>query len=278
MVEKLEFMKSVVVQAGDLALLYFSRRAELKVEYKARKEIFSEADIKVEKLITDKIKQKYPSDQVMGEESDRRAFRDQSHPIKGGLWIIDPIDGTTNFLIGMRFWCVVVSYVEDGELLYGCIYNPVRNELFWGKKGGGAWKNGMKMSILQKDETSTDKMVLGIGLGRRFSPDFQASVIKSSFENKVDLRQMSCCALMLAQMASNVFSAYFEPHINSWDCLAGILIAVEAGAEVNDFLNEKGRNGLIDGNRLLVARPHLYDWFDGWLPRLDLENWVSLRS
>lgn len=274
-----DFLYELMLSAGACALDFYRKRKNLTISYKDSYEIFSQADVQTEALIRKDISSKYPSENLLGEEEGLTLQKQSSKTSasEAGCWVIDPIDGTNNFLMGFDYWGISVAYVEKDEILLGSVFNPVKNELFFAEKGAGSYLNGKPLRKMTEEGEGffIKKKIMGMGLGRRFSPKFQYELLEQLKKHKVDTRTFSCCSLMLCEVAKQSLVAYYEPFINSWDCLAGCLVNQEIGAVTNDFLKENNRDGLLKGNRLLVAPKYLYDWLDEILPKLDLSNWTS---
>lgn len=274
------FLYELMLEAGACALDFYKKRKTLTISYKDSYEIFSQADVQTEALIRKNISSKYPSENLLGEEEGLTLQEDSSRSSasEAGCWVIDPIDGTNNFLMGFDYWGVSIAYMKKNEVLLGCIFNPVKDELFFAEKNVGAFINDKPLKKLPEKEEEgffAKKKIMGMGLGRRFSPKFQYEIFEQLKKHKIDIRTFSCCSLMLCEVAKQSLVAYYEPFINSWDCLAGCLINQEIGARTNDFLQGGNRNGLLKGNRLLVAPKYLYDWLDDLLPKLELDSWTS---
>lgn len=219
------------------------RNSGLAVTAKADQDFVSHADIFVEQSLKSYLKMAFPHSGFLGEETGLEAGL-------RGLWVIDPIDGTTNFTLGMDYWCISVAYVEDEQIQLGIVYAPDRNELFVAQKDQGATLNGVGLSIV---EPLPDRVVLGLGRSnRRPLADYLHSIEHLIEQENIEYRRFGAGALMLCHVASGQVHGYYEAHLNSWDALAGLLICQEAGAISNDFERE---NGLLEGNPIWVATP-----------------------
>ncbi|MDX1655193.1 MAG: inositol monophosphatase, partial [Candidatus Competibacteraceae bacterium] len=137
--ERLAAAREIVREAGALARCHFHNLASLTVEAKGHQDPVSEADRAVERLIVERIRARFPQDTVLGEEYGGRPGR--------AVWVIDPIDGTANFLRGLPFFCVSIAFVEDGVIRVGVIFDPVRDELFSAREGGGACCNDRPIRV-----------------------------------------------------------------------------------------------------------------------------------
>lgn len=234
-------------EAGALALDYFKRRATLPIEHKGRQDFVSEADKKTEDLIVARLGAAFPDDSVLGEEGGLRQ--------KGSaLWVIDPIDGTANFLRGIPHWCVSVGLIADGKAVAGFLFNPVTDELFSAHAGGGAFLNGAPINV--GSVTEIGQSSLGMGYAHRLPLAPYIAEMNAALAAGCDVRTLGSGALDLGFVAAGRLDATFYRHINLWDVAGGMAIVAEAGGTVSDFL---GGNGMTEGNAILVASPALYE-------------------
>ncbi|MEJ8322002.1 inositol monophosphatase [Kosakonia sacchari] len=217
----------------------------LTIEQKGRQDFVSQADVYVETELRAWLKAERPQDGLLGEE---RGLE----PGSDGVWVIDPIDGTTNFILGMDYWCISVAYVRNDAIKLGVIYAPDRDEFFVAESGKGAFLNGKRLSLSEPD---ADAVVLGIGRSSRRPPREYTQTIETLFEHGVEHRRFGAGALMLAHVAAGQVHGYFEAHLHSWDALAGLVIIKEAGGMHNDFL---ANNGLTQGNNAWAATPQVW--------------------
>jgi myo-inositol-1(or 4)-monophosphatase len=233
-------------EAGALALDYFKRRATLPIEHKGRQDFVSEADKKTEDLIVARLGAAFPDDSVLGEEGGLR----QNGP---ALWVIDPIDGTANFLRGIPHWCVSIGLIADGKAVAGFLFNPVTDELFSAHAGGGAYLNGAPIKV--SGVTDITQSSLGMGYAHRLPLAPYIAEMNTSLAGGSDVRTLGSGALDLGFVAAGRLDATFYRHINLWDVAGGMAIVAEAGGTVSDFL---AGEGMREGNAILVATPALY--------------------
>ncbi|BCG84545.1 inositol monophosphatase [Mesorhizobium sp. 113-3-9] len=211
-------------RAGDLGLRYFRDLDSLTIESKGHQDLVSQADREVELFIRAAIAADYPQDGIVGEEHASVAGS------TGHVWVIDPIDGTANFVRGIPAWCVVIACARDGETVVGVIHEPSTGETFHGRRDGGAFVNGRP--IKASAATSLGEGSVGTGFSNRAEAENIAVLIKKILaEGGVFFRNASG-ALMLAYVASGRLLGYVEEHMNAWDCLAGMLLIEEAGGTV----------------------------------------------
>lgn len=216
------------------------RNAGLQVDKKARQDFVSHADLYVEKEIKSWLNAHCPQDGFLGEESGLQAG-------EHGTWVLDPIDGTTNYIQGMDYWCISLAYVRENTTELGIIYAPDRNEFFFARRGAGTFLNDRRLTLREPDP---ETVVIGIGRSSRAPVENYTRALGRVLNSGIEYRRFGAGALMLAHVASGQVHAYYEEHMNSWDALAGMLIIVEAGGVSNAFL---AANGLLNGNLVLAG-------------------------
>lgn len=248
--------RRIAREAGDRALQMFRNRAALEVEYKGLQDVVSVADREVEGIVRTYVSEAFPDDAFLGEESAAEASDTLQR--ERVVWVVDPIDGTSCFLNGMYAWCVSIGILVDGEPAIGVVFDPNSGELFHAARGRGAFVDDQPLHA-SSAPTFRDG-VLGVGFSHRVKPSaFVPFLDRLLGEGGMFVRNGSG-ALMIAYVAAGRLIGYYEPHINAWDCLAGIVLVREAGGVVNDFL--KG-DGLTSGNVIIAAGPALYPLLAG---------------
>ena len=219
-----QFAIDLARRAGERGLEYFRDLESLTIESKGHQDLVSQADREVELFIRAAIAKDYPQDGIVGEE--HASVSGSS----GYAWVIDPIDGTANFVRGIPAWCVVIACAKDGETVVGVIHEPSTGETFHGRLGGGAFINGRP--IKASAAASLEEGSVGTGFSNRAEAENIAVLIKKLLaEGGVFFRNASG-ALMLAYVASGRLLGYVEEHMNAWDCVAGMLLIEEAGGTV----------------------------------------------
>ncbi|RBP83926.1 inositol monophosphatase [Marinomonas rhizomae] len=232
------------------------RQSGLSVTTKGRQDFVSQADIAVEDELRQVIRSLFPEDGFLGEES---GLTQVINAKNSGVWVIDPIDGTTNYVQGMDYWCVSVAYVKNNEIQMGFVYAPDRDEFFSAKKGQGAYLNGIRLQI---NDPEKGQELLGLGRSNRRPVQEYCDLILMLDEQNIEYRRFGAGALMLAHVSSGLVHGYFESHLNSWDALAGLLLIEEAGGRITGFLNN---DGLLNGNLVWAASPLLWGELHNWL-------------
>jgi myo-inositol-1(or 4)-monophosphatase len=244
---------AVTRKAGALALDYHRRPDALRIEHKGTQDYVSAADKACEELIVGDLSRAFPGDAFLGEEGGRRGSADVT-------WIIDPIDGTSNFVRGIPFWCISVGLVVGREPVLGYIYDPVRDEMFAGVKGKGATLNGAPIRVTGQTELSEARLCLGFSYRRPVAP--HARDVRALLDEHVEYSRLGSGALGSVYVAAGRFDGYWERHINAWDVAAAVAIVRGAGGRTNDFF---AGDGMESGNEILAATPALYDRFHALL-------------
>ena len=241
--EQQQSLCSLIRQLGTRAQEL--RNAGLQVDKKARQDFVSQADVFVEQEIKAWLEAHRPEDGFLGEESGLRAG-------KQGTWVIDPIDGTTNYILGMDYWCISLAWVSQGALELGIIYAPDRNEFFFARRGEGAFLNDKRLTLREPDP---ETVVIGMGRSSRAPAANYARMLERVIDAGMEYRRFGAGALMLAHVAAGQIHGYYEAHLNSWDALAGLLLIQEAGGAHNAFLDN---DGLYHGNTMWAAAPGVW--------------------
>ncbi len=244
--DRLQAAEAVIREAGKLAAGHFVGRAGLVIDRKGAQDLVSEADRVCEDLIVAGLARSFPQDGFLGEEGGSR------NPGAEAIWVIDPIDGTHNFLTGVPFWCVSIGLVLKGTAVLGLIYDPSADELFSAASGRGAFLNNAP--IRTSGETDIARARICVGFSYRRPVGEHVRVVEALLSGGCEYLRLGSGALGLAYTAAGRFDGYWERHINSWDAAAGLVLVREAGGWASDLL---ANNGLMNGNEILAAAPAL---------------------
>lgn len=240
---RLDLARRVAREAGRQAMGYFKRRDELVIESKGTQDMVSVADRANETLIRERALTAFPDDAFLGEE-----FGGERSDAEF-VWVVDPIDGTACFVNGMYSWCVSIAVVRRGEPVIGVVYDPNADEMFHARLGGGAFRDDDPIRV-HPGQTLKDG-VLGVGTSFRVTTkDFIPFLERVLLDGGMFIRNGSG-ALMISYVAAGRLIGYFEPHMNAWDALAGMLLVREAGGVTNEFMIPDGLgrgNAMIAGN------------------------------
>jgi|TARA_B110000503_G_scaffold83024_1_gene126707 myo-inositol-1(or 4)-monophosphatase len=245
---RLDFAKKLTKKAGEKAMVYFESIGDLVVQQKGAQDLVSNADLEVEVFIRKHIAESYPNDGIVGEE------HANVEGASGYTWVIDPIDGTANFLTAIPSWCVVLACVHNDQTKLGVVYEPSHNEMFWGAMGTGAFLNDKPMKVSPSTTLSVGST--GIGMNGRTASHLTVSYIKKLVDRGGVFYRNASGALMLSYVAAGRLIGYAEPHMNAWDCLAGQLLIAEAGGRVE---NQSANDMLINGGRVVASGPGVFD-------------------
>lgn len=194
--------------------------------------LVTEIDKQSEKLIIKKIQQHYPDHAILGEEG---GAQDQKSEYR---WIIDPLDGTTNFTHGLPIFCVTIGIEHKNEIVAGVIYDPNRDELFTAEKGKGAFLNGKKISVTKTDSLINSLLVTGFPYNVNENPQNVIEHFINFLPKAQGVRRLGSAAIDLAYVACGRFDGYWEVYLHPWDKAAGILLVKEAGGIVTNFAND----------------------------------------
>lgn len=245
LVGRYRFALEVSREAADRARHLYLARKHGQYELKGPQDYLTEADGEIEQLIRRRIARRFPEDGFFGEEGEERSTGTFT-------WVVDPIDGTANFARGIPLFGISVGMLHDGEPALGVICVPMQDETFAALRGRGATLNGEPMAV--SGTTDTSRAMVELGWSTRLPLTDYASLVDRVTSTGAGMRNSGSAAIALASVAAGRLDGFCELHINSWDCLAGIVLVREAGGWVNDFLTG---NALVDGNAFLACTPAL---------------------
>ncbi|TCD15281.1 inositol monophosphatase family protein [Oricola cellulosilytica] len=221
---RLSFAIDLAERAAQVALRHFRSIDTLTIETKGHQDLVSNADRDVETFIREEIAAAWPEDGIVGEEH---------APVESGnghVWVIDPIDGTANFVRGIPSWCVVIACTFEGRTEVGVICEPSSGETFSAARGHGAFVNGKQIRI--SGATSLSEGSVGTGYSSRIEADGVLTAIRELIAGGGMFFRNASGALMLAYVAAGRLIGYLEEHMNSWDCIAALLMIEEAGGTI----------------------------------------------
>jgi myo-inositol-1(or 4)-monophosphatase len=233
--------EAIAREAGALARKRFLD-ASFSVGFKGPHDYVTEVDGETEELIAARLGAAFPGDGFIGEETSGRAAQ------SGAIWVVDPIDGTSNFARGVPFFCVSIACLVDGAVAAGAIYDPMRDELFSARRGGGASLNGVRIKPSEASSLANSAVEVGWN-ARGGAAKYVDLVRRVTLWGAAPFRSGSG-ALGIVYVAAGRRDGYVEHHIRAWDCLAAVLIVREAGGYVSDFL---AGEGLTQGNPIIAC-------------------------
>jgi myo-inositol-1(or 4)-monophosphatase len=234
--------QSVAREAGVMARRRFLDQS-FTIGFKGPQDYLTEVDEETEALIAERLLQVFPTDGFIGEESKARPAGEG-----GATWVVDPIDGTANFARGAPHFCVSIACVAADKIEVGVIYDPIRDELFAGRRGAGARLNGRPMRASAANALASS--AIEVGWNMRASADQYFELLRRVARTGAAPFRTGSGALALAYVGAGRLDGYVEHHMNAWDCLAGLLLVSEAGGYVNDYL---GAGGLTHGAALIAC-------------------------
>lgn len=252
---RLQVAKAVAEKAGARALEHYRGLAQLEVEEKGIQDYVTEADRDVEALIRQSLSEAFPEDGFIGEELGRTPSKPG-----GGHWVVDPIDGTANFIRGFPWFGVSIAWVHDGRPQVAAIHDCTRNDLYWAARGEGAFCHGTKLSV--SATTEAERSALCLGLWGRGESDRFVRAMEAAVAGRCDVRRLGAACLALAYCARGAFDGFWQVKIWPWDVAAGALLVEEAGGFVSPFFEH---GGLDDPQPFLAATPGMAQTFSQWV-------------
>ena len=210
----LNIMIKASEKASKILIRDFGELEKLQVSKKGPRDFVTNSDIRVEKIIIEELKKARPNYSILSEESGSEKNKDDSF-----TWIIDPIDGTVNFLHGIPHFAISIALKFKNEIISGLIFDPIKNELFYAEKDNGAFFNNQRIRVSKKNNINECLFALG------------------KIKNNPELiyRRSGSAALDIAYVAAGRYDGYFQDNLNLWDIAAGIIIVKEAGGIINDI-------------------------------------------
>ena len=215
----LNIMIKASEKASKALIRDFGELEKLQVSSKGPLDFVTNADIKAEKIIIEELIKSKRNYSIISEESENKVEND-----KDNIWIIDPIDGTTNFLHGVPHFAISIALKTKNEIVSGVIYDPIKDEMFYAEKNNGAYLNNQRIRVSKKNNLNNCLFATG---GNNME--------QVNFKENITLRRTGSAALDIAYVASGKFDGYFQKNLNIWDIASGIILIKEAGGIINDI-------------------------------------------
>ena len=251
-------MHKACMKASKVLIRDFGEIEKLQVSEKGPGDFVTASDKRVEKIIINELNVENSKYSVLCEEKGELIGKN-----KEKRWIIDPIDGTTNFLNGLPHFAISIAYEEKGEILSGIIFDPIKNEMFFAEKGQGAYLNNIRTRVSNKSDFKNSLLVTG---GPRYTSNIKDKVFKEYIElaKKVrpPIRKSGSAALDLAYVAAGRFDGSWQRELKYWDIAAGIIILKESGGFIN---NLRGDNYLQDKIDILATNSKIHKKLSNFL-------------
>ena len=229
----LNLMIKAATKASKVLIRDFGEIEKLQVSLKGPSDFVTNADLKVEKIIIDELLKSKKKYSFITEESGKIQTSDNVN-----CWIIDPIDGTINFLHGVPHFAVSIALKKKDEIIAGVVYDPIKDEMFYAEKNNGAYLNNKRIKVSKKNNLIDCLLATG-----------------NEYElNNLTTRNMGCAALDMAYVAAGRFDGYFQDELNLWDLAAGIILVNEAGGKINNININK-----IENIKILATNNSIYE-------------------
>ena len=209
-------------KASKILIRDFGEIEKLQVSKKGPSDFVTNSDLKVEKIIIEELKKAKPNYSIISEEKGIENNKDENN-----TWILDPVDGTVNFLHGIPHFAISIALKSENEIVSGLIFDPIKNEIFYAEKNNGAFFNNQRIRVSKKNKMEDCLFATG-----------------GKIENQLDLqfRKSGCAALDMAYVASGRYDGYFQNDLNLWDIAAGIVLVKEAGGIINKLDLSRNKN------------------------------------
>lgn len=247
----LNVMIEAAEKAGRSLIRDYNEIEKLQVAKKGPADFVSNADKRSEKIIHEVLQKARPTYSFLMEEGGSEENAD-----KDNLWIIDPLDGTTNFLHGVPGFCINIAHTEKGQIKHGVTYDPLRGDLFWAERGQGAFLNGQRLRVSSRAEISESLLLFDHHDPKKEHGPFFHQVWDMVRDHTCVVRCLGSAALALAYVAAGKSEAYFMYDLKPWDVSAGILMVQEAGGIVSEI---DGKSHPETGASILASNRGLYD-------------------
>ena len=227
--ESERFLRQLILGAGALLSKHYGRVKSVTYKAGASTNLVTNVDREIEEYVKRRIRRTFPKDGILAEES---AEEQRSN---GRKWVIDPLDGTTNFAHGLPLFCISIGLEEAGQILAGAVYNPILNELFFAAKGQGATLNGKKIRVSGARKLERSLLVTGFPYDVHTHPERSLPYFNWMIQRAQGVRRLGSAAIDLCYVAMGRFDGFFEVFLNPWDTAAGMVILKEAGGKITNF-------------------------------------------
>ncbi len=229
----------------------FGEVENLQVSEKGPSDFVTSADLRAEQVLHAELARVRPTFGFLLEEGGAEEGKDKSR-----RWVVDPLDGTLNFLHGIPHFSISIALEHDGEIVAGVIYDPLRDELFRAERGGGAYLNDRRLRVSSRSQLSHAVVATGIPWRERANQHGYLGQLAAIMENCAGVRRLGSAALDLAYVAAGRYEGFWEPALALWDIAAGVLLVREAGGFVSEI---DGGAGVLASGNVLAANSRLYE-------------------
>ncbi|MBN2430200.1 MAG: inositol monophosphatase [Acidobacteria bacterium] len=244
----IETAVKIAAQAGDLALHYF--RQGVEVRKKGKIDLVTEADVAVEEQIVSELREEFPGHGLLREEGEAENLAEEF------VWVVDPIDGTTNFAHGYPMFCVSIGLRRQGREVAGVVYAPVLQEMFWAAEGEGAWLNGRRIRVSEVAKLEDGMLCTGFPYDVHRHYEDVLGDLERVLPAAQAVRRDGSAALNLCYVAAGRFDGFWERRLHPWDTAAARVVVTEAGGRVSRF--DGGPYSIFDGE-ILASNGRIHD-------------------
>ncbi|WP_212524017.1 inositol monophosphatase family protein [Actibacterium sp. MT2.3-13A] len=249
----LNIMIKAARKAGRSLVKDFREVENLQVSMKGAGDFVSKADIAAEKILRDELMGARPTYGWLGEETGGADGKDPTR-----RWIVDPLDGTTNFLHGLPHWAISIALEHKGEIVAGVVFDAAKDEMFFAEKGAGAWMNESRIRVSGRNRMTEAVFATGVPYGTKKTLPATLHDLSRLMPQCAGVRRWGAASLDLAYVAAGRYDGYWERELHAWDLAAGLIIVKEAGGLVGPV--REGHDPLEHGD-VLVANESIYDAF-----------------
>jgi len=260
---KINIISRACIKASRSLIRDFGELENLQVSSKAPGDFVSSADKRTEKILIAELQKAHPEYGIITEES---GVINKSN--SQNRWIVDPIDGTLNFLNGIPQFAISVGYEENGEIKCGVIFNPISNEMYYAEKGSGSYLNNFRIRVSNKKKIEDSLLVTGGPKQNSKNKNKIFSEYINVSKKASHVRKFGSAALDMAYVASGRFDGFWQRELNYWDVAAGIIIIKEAGGFVNFF--EEDKNNPFKKN-IIASNSNIHEDLKGLISKIDIE-------
>ena len=257
-----------VVRAGEAQLAAFG--GDLRIDKKGAIDLVTEIDLAIERAFRTMIAERFPEHAVLGEEFEASGDREATPRF---CWVLDPIDGTTNYAHGLPIFCASLALEIDGEAAVAAVYDPNRRELFTAERGAGAWLNGAPLRVSQASALIDSLLVTGFHYNIHRDPSYLIELFGEFISRSRAVRRLGSAALDLCYVAAGRFDGFWESKLQPWDVAGGALIVAEAGGRVTtvDGAPFTSRAGSVLATNARI-HPEMLDTINGFNARFRSRN------
>ncbi len=246
----IELVKQIIMEAAEI---FSNKESVAKIITKGRADFVTAVDMQVQQFLQEKLTALYPQIQFMSEELDNSAIDRENY-----MWVLDPVDGTTNLIHDYRRSAVSLALMKGGESYLGFIYNPYTKEMFHAVAGKGSFLNGEPIRVSEECDMANSLITVGTAPYYKELAKENFAIIERLYEDCVDIRRTGSAALDLVDVACGRIEGYFEKRLKIWDYAAGMLIVREAGGEVCYFDGRKAVGepvaDVVAGNKVILEK------------------------